>query len=285
MRRVHGNHGRYHKPPKYGDTSGGGEDPVSGMLYLPSAAETNDQVLTRDSTATHGIKWANAGGSGLAYVATPDQFLLAGPMLQGWWDIVNTNANAVINSYTFDNTVPFGGYVSTTGDGGWMVMGASPGPRYGLWATQVWCKHGPAQGKIEVNFGTSSVDQINSADAFGSTRSIQDPPSLAGAWYKTSSTTARYVIDAYNAGTSWPVRTLSKFLIDGADGAMLAADGTSAGANFSADVGKFVAGGDPSVRWWVRLKVNGKNASSSAHNMDIAGIRLVRINGFDTLVT
>lgn len=58
-------HGRDHVPGKYGGTATGHSDKIDGMLYLPSASETTGQVLTRDSTAAHGIKWAtSSGGTG-----------------------------------------------------------------------------------------------------------------------------------------------------------------------------------------------------------------------------
>lgn len=57
--KIHANHGRDHIPPKYGTTTGGAADKIQGMLFLPSDAETDGQVLTRDSTSTYGIKWAN----------------------------------------------------------------------------------------------------------------------------------------------------------------------------------------------------------------------------------
>jgi hypothetical protein len=66
-------HGKDHRPPKYGTAPGpgGGSDPVDGMLWLPSGAETDGQVLARDSTATYGIKWATASGGSTSQPMSP----------------------------------------------------------------------------------------------------------------------------------------------------------------------------------------------------------------------
>ena len=74
MQKLVEKHGRDHQPPKYGDTTGGGNDPTRGMLFLPSSTETDAQVLTRDSTATYGIKWADAGGVSPVYMPGSQMF-------------------------------------------------------------------------------------------------------------------------------------------------------------------------------------------------------------------
>lgn len=104
-RKVHTDHGRDHRPAKYGATTGAGPDPIKGMLWLPSASETDGQVLTRDSTAPHGIKWADAGGS-VFQVAQPlvyyaDQFADMRSGVSGTWTLTN------------DTTAP-GAYYSTS---------------------------------------------------------------------------------------------------------------------------------------------------------------------------
>lgn len=65
--KIHANHGRDHIPGKYGDGTGKASDPITGMLYIPSDAETDGQVLVRDSTAPYGVRWGNPSGLSLPF--------------------------------------------------------------------------------------------------------------------------------------------------------------------------------------------------------------------------
>lgn len=92
-------HGRDHRPPKYGTTTGGGADPTRGMLFLPSADETDGQVLSRDSGATYGLSWVNAGSSAaewaVATLNTPITVASSDYAAGVPWDYAETTATSV----------------------------------------------------------------------------------------------------------------------------------------------------------------------------------------------
>lgn len=228
---------------------------------------------------------------GLSYVATPNKHSILGPEFQAFESVVGVAQGTSPFGYTFDNTAPFGAYIDETTDGSWFTFAMPLGPRYSMWAVNVWYQRSSDGGIIELEWATTSIDQIGT-DTYGSVRSIANPPGDVGAsWYYPSATASHYQIDTYNAGTSWVHARRSRIIIVGADGVMLSADGATASdvtgvyEGLTATQKAMNGGGDPSVMWWLRLKCNGKNASSSGFRMRVAGVSVVRIHADDNSVT
>lgn len=231
------------------------------------------------------------GLEGLTYVATPNKHTLLGPELQAFEETVGVEQGTSPLNYTLDNTAPFGAYIDETSDGSWFAFAMPLGPRYSMWAVGVWYYRTSDGGIIELEWATTSIDQL-ATDGYGSIRSVENPPGDVGAsWFYPSATAGHYQIDTYNAVSSWQFQRKSRIIIVGADGTMLSADGATATdvagvyEGLLSDQKAMNGGGDPSVMWWLRLKTNGKNASSSGYRMRVAGVSVARIHADGNSIT
>ena len=200
------------------------------------------------------------------------------------WQPFIANSPSAVNggggfTFTRDSAAPFGGYITSSGaDGDFIGFGLPLGPRGSGWAVSLWAENGSDKGKIQIEWATVSVDEL-AAYAAGSDVSIIDPGEQSLTYYKTTPTgAASSLSDWYAAGTSWGfVAQSSPIVVSGADGQMLAADGVANGDWFYGE--DMMGGGDASVYWWIRLRVNGKHASSSSYVAKIAGLTIYRLNG------
>lgn len=272
-------HGRDHRPHKYGTTTGAsGADPADGMLYLPSAAETDGQVLTRDSTATYGIKWAAGGG----VIRNSPKFTVQG---YEWQQVFQYNQWTA--SFTADSAAPFGGYADLGNtDGNRTGFGLPLGPYASFWMVRIWYYRDTDYGKLDLEMATTKVDELTATSGgSGTAYSIEDIFNGPASWYHPS---GGYTIDCYSATPGWTTNFFQPFWVWGSDGQMLSAHGTSTPAGVRKPFGTvsdMAAGGDESVWWWIRVKVNGKNASSSGYKARVAGITCARMTGSGYSVT
>jgi len=270
-------HGRDHRPAKYGGTAateGGGADPTTGMLYLPSSSETDGQVLTRDSTTAHGLKWDT--GSASTYRNPAIVYEVGG---YDWFLYYDDSRSSNVTP-TVDATAPYGAYLEIAVTGGLFIMGCPLGPAGSRWRIDLWYSIGTDYGKMEFSWQTSP------ADVPGETSESVEEPHTITSWYYADAAAAPQ-IDAYNASPDVSFDTQhSLFTPTGADGDMLSADGTPSGV-FSATQ-EMNGGGDGGVWWWLRVRsaaAVGKNASSTGYRQRIHKIRICRLvqDGFTPL--
>lgn len=186
---------------------------------------------------------------------------------------------------TQDLTAPFGGYADLGNSNGNRVgFGAPLGPSQTFWRVGMWYYTGPDYGKLQLNLATTYVNEIGATGGtYGTAYSIQDlfTPGAAS-WYVQDPVDGDWTLDGYAAVGAWAFNWFDEFWIMGPDGQQLSADGvtTPAGPRKAfADQSDFAAGGDDSVYWWVSVKVNGKNASSTGHKGRVAGLTCARITG------
>lgn len=240
------------------------------------------------------ITWESDGsGAAAATSPVPNKYTMLGPE----WDAYTGSGNTLTGGngsdnfggswvYTTDSAAPFGGYVSTTVNDDWMYFGMPLGPRLTGWSVDLWVWNDDDVGKLDIEWATLGVDELASY-TLGSAISIIDPiefPQPTMTWYNTNNLGDlgnSYRIDPYTAGApSWvcyPAR--SPIVITGADGDMLSSNGTTPSPDTWTWNKAMNGGGDSSVYWWMRFRVNGKNASSSAYNAKVAAARVVRMNG------
>lgn len=289
MIKQHANHGGDHRPPKYGTTQeGGGTDPIRGMLYLPSDAETDGQVLTRASTSDHGIAWADAGsGSSVEYGT--HKHTMYGREWEQISDAAYWASNAGSWNFVADSAAhPMGGgYMewsggNATSDPFRLWMGLPLSPIGSAWAVSVWYFQDTDQGRFSVEWATTSNDEIG-ATGLGSTTSVVDPFYTPATWYRANNPGAGAWSsadggDCYGVTPGWQrVTGIARIALTGAEGAQLAGDGAAPTGDWSSPQ-MMNAGAAPSVQWWLSLRVNGKNASSSGYGLKIGGVQVFRRN-------
>lgn len=166
------------------------------------------------------------------------------------------------------------------------------GPRGTGYAVAVWYYGNIDAPKLKLEWATGPIDeQGNTSGPNGSTTSVVGPADIAfwGAtafgWYDTAAPAADGW-DTYKTGVSigWQVVIeRSPFFLDGVDGTPLTADASGFGGFGSCKA--FNGGGGPDLWWWVRLLVDGKNASSSGFNAKIGQVEVYRLNGVDNSVS
>lgn len=226
---------------------------------------------------------APAGGA----VAYPVVHSLEGWELKTYLDFAN---NEAFGSFAADTAAPFGGYITSVAgntDGIGIYVGLGPLGLGTAWAVDLFLRQGNDSGKVCVEYGTTPVDELATTAALGyaggagigSSTSFSDPDELDtsfSGWWKPASGT----IDLYSAaGTTWGAYTATyPFWVAGADGSMLTADAVDPGPYGGASRAAFETGGGD-VCWWIRVRSNGKNASSSGYGFRMAGFRMYRING------
>jgi hypothetical protein len=180
---------------------------------------------------------------------------------------------------TYDTAAPFGAYADLGNSNGNDVgFGLPLGPKDTLWMVGAWFYRGTDYGKLQLELATTTMDASSVGPYYG-TISIADPSTPAATWYSPNTSFSH---DGYSASPTWAFNWWSPFWLLGSDGTMLTADGTaSAGERLViAGTREFATGGgDESVYWWVRLRVNGKNGSSSGYKARIAGLQVVRFTG------
>lgn len=189
-----------------------------------------------------------------------------------------------------DSAAPWGGYIESTVDDDWFAFPMQLGPQYSGWAVAVWYYAASDAGKFEIDWATSPADERSNTPTgpIGSSTSMISPLDWAywGAdafsWYNTANTgdlSHTYKVDAYSVSPGWgnPVVERSPFVIMGADGTMLTANGSASTLDFEWNR-DFNGGGGRDVVWWCRIHTNGKNASSSGYRTRIAGITVYPFN-------
>lgn len=229
----------------------------------------------------------------------------------GWWLRPYTDhsqGNEAFGSPTYDAAAPFGAYISSIGatqanaeEG--IYFGLGPlGPRTS-WGVDLIMRQGPDSGKVIVEFGTTPVDEQGWSlevgyppPGIGTDKSIVTPYQSTGigsgggefsGWWQAD--TAFTGIDLYSAVNTdweyWPWYSFSTapFWVLGDDGSMLTAHGQN-GPVDAANQQCFITGGGDQA-WWMRIRANGKNASSSGYGFRLAGFRMYRQNGDGDIVT
>lgn len=199
-----------------------------------------------------------------------------------WRHLIDNSPSAVNGgggfTFTRDSTAPYGGYITSSGaNQDFIGFGLPLGPKGSGWAVSMWAEQGDGHGKIQIEWATVSVDEF-AGYAAGSDVSIIDPGEQSLTYYHTTTGGAAPSLSDWYAGSGWGfVSQQSALVVAGDDGDMLSANGVNNGDWFyGQDMG---GGGDPSVYWWIRLRVDGKNASSSGYLAKIAGLTVYRLNG------
>lgn len=197
-----------------------------------------------------------------------------------------------------DATSPFEGYaLYTTVDQDWFAFALPTlGPRYTGYAVAVWFYGDTDYGKFDIEWSTNVIDEFgNTSPAYGSATSVLGPNDIIYDngpdfnWYNTnnlSDGSHTYRNDCYRTGggVGWQgIIERSPFFLGGADATPLTADGTATG-DFEWNM-EFNGGGGPDIAWWMRILVNGKNASSSGYKCRIGKIMVYRFNGASNMVS
>lgn len=264
-------------------------------MTAPYGRESQPGVMGEMASRIQILEAENPSTGLTAPMLTPNQFSMVGI---GWRSII-TNYPSSMNGriggvggfgFVTDSTAPGGGYIENTSqDQEFIMFGMPLGPLGSGWAVNVWAGNGLDKGILQLEWATTTADELSYFN-IGSDVSIADPAevfSVTGSplpFYKTTQGgSASSAIDWYG-GSGWGFISLrSPLVVAGADGQMLAADGT-ANTGFVAHDNMY-GGGDPSVYWWLRMRVNGKNASSSGYNMKIAAVYVARYNANGVPIT
>lgn len=174
---------------------------------------------------------------------------------------------------TVDPTVPFGGYIELNGDQEYFVLGAPLGPQWSSWAIDMAYRTTSDSGKVLFDWQTQLVD--------GTATEYVDQVDEFGTFYVDDATPVTSHQDMYAASPADAfTATYSAIVITGADDTMLSADGLTTAppyANFSQK--RMNGGGNGNVMWYLRVRVNGKNASSSGYKARIYWIAIRRLDG------
>lgn len=213
-------------------------------------------------------------------VLSPVKFQMIGVDWRGLIDNSPSDINGGPEGFQFirDSTAPGGGYIlSGASDGNYITFGLGTlGPAGSGWAVSMWAENGSDKGKTQIEWATTSADESQYGQ--GTTVSIADPAEANPTFYHTTTGGASpSLVDWYSGGTSWGFASqLSALVVNGADGEMLSGNGIPDGDWFYGE--DMDGGGDPTVAWWVRIRVDGKNASSSSYVAKIAGVTIYRLN-------
>lgn len=259
-------------------------------MTKPIQQRTVDSLLNQSFERIRVLE-ALTSGAGVLQNPVPNKFTMLGPEWDAYMAGTLSGGNGTDNFggswvFTYDTTAPFGGYVSTSVDDDWIYFGMPLGPALSGWGVDMWVWQDDDVGILDIEWATLPIDEL-SAYSLGSAISIIDPiefPQPSMTWYNTNNLVDlgnSYRVDPYTAGTpAWlMVAARSPIVITGADGDMLSSNGTTPSPDTWFWNRAMNGGGDFSVYWWVRVRVNGKNASSSAYNARIAAMRVVRMNG------
>ena len=187
-------------------------------------------------------------------------------------------------SKVVDPTVPYGGYIEINGDGKYFVVGMPLGPKGSTWTIAMGYRTATDGGKLLFDWQTTAVD-----GTFGGGTAY--PESVEGAQENNST----YYLDNelltmhQNFYSASPGDFFSSgyapIQIGGDDGDMLSDDGAASTRPIDG-LGQHVmnGGGDGSVMWWLRVRVSGKDASSSGFKARIYYLAVKRVEnsyGFD----
>lgn len=269
------------------------QEPSQGRTDQAQEFRTR-QLFRRPSAVTPGV-------SGYLQPSVHSVYGLEWQVLtsKGNWTGGNTATDPTGGSWvpTDDSAAPFGGYISTTVDKDYFQF-AMPnlGPQGSSYAVAVWYYGNTDAPQLEIEWATGPIDEAgNTTGPIGSDTSIVGPWDVAVwsatdfSWYNTNNAgdaSHSWKWDSYatGGGIGWDVVVeRSPFVIMGVDGTPLTANG-SASTTFEWNR-EFNGGGGPGIAWWVRVLVNGKNASSSGYHAKIAGIRVYRFNGSSNALT
>ena len=182
---------------------------------------------------------------------------------------------------TVDTTVPFGGYVELNGlNTGYIIVGMPLGPKGSIWGVDMAFRKDTDAGQVIMEWQTQLVDALQ----FGATSypEVVDGPDTSATWYHLNAST--FDQDFYAAAPSdFFVGQYSVISPSGADLAMLSATGTAAPnpPYGGLTVRQMNGGGDGGVMWYLRLRVMGKNAASSAYKARIYYLAVKRYQGSD----
>lgn len=198
------------------------------------------------------------------------------------WDLVHAY-NLWNHTCVHDITAPFSAYADLGNSNGNDVgFGCPLGPTNSLWITGLWYYKGPDYGKLTFEMTTTTVDTLTgtSGDVWSNV-AILDPLYDPATWYTLQ---APAFVDGYQATEAWAFNWFLPFWVAGPDGQQLSANGTLSATGtpdhrIIAGTSDMAAGGDESVYWWLRVRVDGKNASSSGYKAKVAGFQTARLTG------
>ncbi len=265
------------------------QEPTQGRVDQ-GQSYTNRQLLRRP-----------ASGSGLRNgVGFPVSHRIDGMYLRPWTD--DSQGNEAFTSPTADLTAPFGWYISSLGasqaqaeKGIWFGLG--PLGKGTGWGVDLILQQGPNSGRVIIEFATCPIDENAGTievgytpPGLGSTVSMADPymmenggvASHFSGWWKPD---AAYTgIDLWTSGSPdwdyypWYTFSPNMFWVGGDDGTMLTADGVNPGPYDAVIENTFLTGGGDQA-WFMRVRSNGKHASSSGYGFNLAGFHMYRVNG------
>lgn len=172
---------------------------------------------------------------------------------------VQATGNFGANDWTIDTTYPGGGYVQNTLDGGYISWNVLLGPKGSIWSWLPMLGEGTDYGKVDFDIGTLPQSTFFADDA----GSFQNAPNN---WVTLET------VDCYAAvGSVWRrPSTFQSFRIKGSAG----------------DVGSALSAAGEWVYEWnggpgphrIRLRVNGKNPSSTGFRIRCSGLVLVQFD-------
>jgi hypothetical protein len=173
---------------------------------------------------------------------------------------------------TIDQTVYGGGYrtqASPTVAGHWCAFPCTLGPKGSVWAVTFVYRFGPSYGHLVIDWASSSEDGLPGATGFVGEGLMQQPfdvtfvtPFPGGA------------VDAYNASVGFDgiIERTASFRVMGDVGDTLTAFGTDS------VTGRKSGNGGPG-QYWVRFRVDSKNAASSGYQFGLQYAAVERYPG------
>jgi hypothetical protein len=209
--------------------------------------------------------------SGPTGYMTPPSFEI-GPLMMRWLNASGVGGTLEGFSWTTDTSLPTDGYLGASSVDDHILLGFPLGPYGSIWSVGFGYHQNTSGGTFRTEWGTTKIDEAgeyalgwpSDPSPFGTETSVAHPITLEGSanevdFYHTGG-------DDYNLNTAgsdawvW-VDNRSEFVIAGDNGSKLSANGVAMSSSpwpdnyFNGPRAFMTGGGDPSVYWWMRLRI------------------------------
>jgi len=244
--------------------------PYEGQIVV----ELDDTVWYYSNSTWRQLGAAAAGG----YRNSSVKYAMAGAEWKTAGLYSTTNVTA-----TVDTASPFGGYVEINGDEKYFVIGAPLGPKGSTWCVSMGYRKDTDAGLLVFDWQTTLVDGLFTGYGYGAgpfAESVEGPETYNTTFYKNNSATSSH--QDFYAGVAGDFYSAfySVIRIGGTGSTMLSSTGNTVSDNpwgGAITQREMNGGGDGNVMWWLRTRVSGKNASSSAYKARIYYLAIKRV--------